>query len=86
MALVFKEFGFPVDRIWNFRGARAENSMEGGHHIDLKECVRISLVDCGVPADNIQVSDIDTYIDDRFYSARREGPQTGRNINAVKMV
>ena len=60
--------------------------MEGGHHIDLKECVRISLVDCGVTADNIQVSDIDTYIDDRFYSARREGPQTGRNINAVKMV
>lgn len=86
VALVFKESGFPVDRIWNFRGARAENSMEGGHHIDLKECVRISLVDCGVPADNIQVSDIDTYIDDRFYSARREGPQTGRNINAVKMV
>ena len=86
VALVFKESGFPVDRIWAFRGARAENSMEGGHHIDLKECVRISLVDCGVPADNIQVSDIDTYIDDRFYSARREGPQTGRNINAVKMV
>lgn len=86
VALVFKESGFPVDRIWAFRGARAENSMEGGHHIDLKECVRISLVDCGVPADNIQVSDIDTYIDDRFYSARREGIQTGRNINAIKMV
>ena len=43
-------------------------------------------VDCGVTADNIQVSDIDAYIEDRFYSARREGPQTGRNIYAVKMV
>lgn len=86
VALVFKESGFPVDRIWNFRGARAEDSMEGGHHIDLKECVRISLLDCGVPEENIQVSDVDTYIDDRFYSARREGTQTGRNINAVKMV
>ena len=86
VALVFKESGFPVDRIWAFRGARAENSMEGGHHIDLKECVRISLIDCGIPENNIQVSDIDTYIDDRLYSARREGPQTGRNINAIKMI
>ena len=82
VALVFKESGFPVDRIWAFRGARAENSMEGGHHIDLKECVRISLIDCGIPENNIQ----DTYIDDRLYSARREGPQTGRNINAIRMI
>ena len=37
VALTFKESGFPIDRIWSFRGARKEGTMEGGHHLDLKE-------------------------------------------------
>ena len=86
VALVFKESGFPIDRVWSFRGARKEGSMEGGHHIDLKECVRYSLTECGVPKKNIIVSDIDTYTDLRFYSARREGISCGRNINAIMLI
>ena len=86
VALVFKESGFPIDRVWSFRGARKEGTMEGGHHIDLKECVRYSLTECGVPEKNITVSDIDTYTDDRFYSARREGISCGRNINAIMLI
>ena len=60
--------------------------MEGGHHLDLKECVRLSLVECGVAEENISVSDIDTYTDARFYSARREGISCGRNINAIMLI
>lgn len=86
VALTFKKSGFPVDKIWSFRGARKEGSMEGGHHIDLKECVRCSLAECGVPQSNITVSDIDTYKDIRYYSARREGASCGRNINAIMLI
>ena len=86
VALTFKESGFPIERIWSFRGARQEGSMKGGHHIDLKECVRYSLTECGVPEKNITVSAIDTYTDDRFYSARREGISCGRNINAIMLI
>lgn len=85
-ALVFKESGFPIDRVWSFCGARKEGTMEGVHHIDLKECVRFSLTECGVPQGNITVSDIDTYTDKRFYSARREGASCGRNINAIILI
>ena len=86
VALTFKESGFPIDRVWSFRGARKEGTMEGGHHLDLKECVRHSLIECGVAGGNISVSDIDTYIDERFYSARRDGSSCGRNINAIMLV
>ena len=86
VALTFKESGFPIEKIWSFRGARKEGSIEGGHHIDLKECVRYSLTECGVPEKNITGSDIDTYTDDRFYSARREGISCGRNINAIILI
>ena len=86
VALTFKESGFPIDRIWSFRGARKEGTMEGGHHLDLKECVRHSLVECGVAEGNICVSDIDTYTEVRFYSARREGISCGRNINAIMLI
>ena len=30
VALTFKESGFPIERIWSFRGARQEGSMKGG--------------------------------------------------------
>ena len=86
VALIFKNSGFPVDNIWDFRGLRVDGSMEGGHHIDLKECVRNSLIECGVLSSNIEVSKVDTYTDKRFYSARREGKQTGRNINAIRLL
>ena len=86
VALTFKESGFPIDRVWSFRGARKDGSMEGGHHLDLKECVRCSLIECGVAKGNISLSDIDTYTDGRFYSARREGISCGRNINAIMLI
>ncbi len=52
-------------------------------HIDLKECNRLQLVEAGVPDVNIMVSDIDTMTDGRFYSARREGAETGRMLSGI---
>lgn len=86
VALKFKESGFPIDQLWSFRGVRKEGSMKGGHHIDLKECVRYSLTECGLSEKDIIVSDIDTYTDYRFYSARREGISCGKNINAIMLI
>lgn len=44
-------------------------------HIDLKEINRQQLIAAGITEENISVSDIDTFTDYRFFSARRE--QTG---------
>lgn len=50
--------------------------MHGGNgvkpHIDLKKINRDQLVTAGVKSENITVSGIDTYTDERFFSARRE--------------
>lgn len=86
VAQLFKASGFPVDKIWSFRGPRTEGSLEGGHHIDLFEVCRITLLECGVPESNIQVCGICTYNDTDFFSARREGADCGRNINAITLL
>ena len=86
VAAVFKVAGFPMDRIWKFMGPKGKKPMEGGHHINLPEACRWTLLEAGVPEESILVSGIDTYIDPSFYSARREGIECGRNINAIKIL
>ena len=86
VAQLFKDSGFPMERIWSFRGPRTEGSLEGGHHIDLTEAVRLTLIEAGISEDNIQTAGICTYSDPRFYSARREGRQCGRIINSIRLV
>ena len=85
VAAVFKDAGFPMDRIWQFMGSKGKKPMEGGHHINLPEACRWTLLEAGVPEESILVSGIDTYIDPSFYSARREGIECGRNINAIML-
>ena len=85
VAAVFKDAGFPMDRIWQFMGPKGKKPMEGGHHINLPEACRWTLLEAGVPEENIQVCGIDTYRDLSFYSARREGIKCGRNINAIRL-
>ena len=80
---MFKDAGFPMDRILKYMGSQGKKPMEGGHHIDLPEACRWTLSEAGVPEENIQVCGIDTYLDPSFYSARREGTKCGRNINAI---
>ncbi len=86
VAAVFKDAGFPMDRIWQFMGPKGKKPMEGGHHIDLPEACQWTLLEAGVPEENIQICGIDTYRDPSFYSARREGIECGRNINAIKIL
>ena len=82
----FKESGFPLDLIWNWDGSPVKGTMQGGHHIDLKTANKWLLEQAGVLSKNIQVCDICTYDDERFFSARREGYECGRNINAIRLI
>lgn len=81
---IFKDNGFPIDQIYSWDGPRQEN-MLGGHHIDLFEANRFLLLEAGLKAENIHVSGLCTYSDERFFSARREGEQCGRNINSIML-
>ena len=60
--------------------------MKGGHHLDLIEENKILLLECGIKPENILLSGICTYEDERFFSARREGSECGRIINAIKLL
>ena len=82
---IFRDNCFPMERIWRWDGSPQYGSMKGGHHIDLKAANRWLLEQAGIPAASILVSEIDTYTDVRFFSARREGQQCGRNINAIRI-
>ena len=82
----FRDAGFPMPVIWSFRGPGDGRPMSGGHHIDLFKANRWILEGSGVRPENIRVHDIDTYLDASFYSARREGVQCGRNINAIRLI
>lgn len=52
-------------------------------HLDIKECNRMQLLAMGVKPENIEVSPLDTMTDERFFSARREGAQTGRMLSGI---
>ena len=87
VALKFKEAGFDIDSLWAFRGPKTGNGMEGGHHIDLKEACRQTLVEYGLKNENIQITGLCTYDDnDLLYSARKKGIECGRNITYIKLL
>ena len=87
VALKFKEAGFDINSLWSFRGPKIGNGMEGGHHIDLKEACRQTLVEYGLKNENIQITGLCTYDDnDLLYSARKEGIECGRNITYIKIL
>lgn len=82
----FKDAGFPMSLVWSFQGPGDGSPMSGGHHIDLWKANKWLLEQAGVPSGNIQIAGIDTYTTGAFFSARREGIQCGRIINAVKLI
>jgi len=56
----------------------------GKHHIDLWEANRQQLLDFGVPASQIELAGICTYIHhDQFFSARRLGIKSGRILSGI---
>lgn len=82
----FKDTGFSLDGIYSWNGGKINGDMSTGHHIDLAEANRRSLVEYGVILDNIQVSGICTYEDESLYSARREGGECGRNVTSIMLL
>lgn len=82
----FKATGFPMDEIWSFRGPGDGMPMSGGHHIDLFKANRWLLEQVGVKESNIQICGIDTYTDEAYFSARREGYECGRTVSAIKLI
>ena len=81
----FEAAGFPMEMISSFRGDGDGSPMSGGWHIDLFEANRWLLLEAGLQKQNILVKGIDTYTDPTWYSARREGPACGRNINSIRL-
>lgn len=70
----FDEAGFPMEKIARrypvMNGKGGEDGMKW--HLDIKESNRLLLAETGIPEAAIMVSSIDTYTDERFFSARRE--------------
>lgn len=53
-------------------------------HVDLPMCNRLQLMEAGIPADHIQMTNICTYQQyDRYFSARRLGIQSGRIYTGI---
>ena len=82
----FKAAGFAMDDIWSDCGQGDGTPMSGGHHIDLWRANRWLLENAGVQAGNIHVCGIDTFTDETFFSARREGTKCGRIINSIRLL
>ena len=82
----FHEARFPMEQIHSFRGPRIPDSMQGGHHIDLWQANRWLLTESGLQDVNIYIAGLCTYtLNDRFYSARREGIRCPRIISAIRI-
>lgn len=74
----FEESGFDMSAI------SIKKKETGKYHIDLWEANRIELLDAGVPAEQIEVAGICTYIHhDEFFSARRLGIDSGRILSGI---
>lgn len=83
---LFKEAGFPIERLWQWMGRPEDGNMKGGHHLNLADANRWLLEESGVKPENIFDCGICTYDDVRFFSARREGFDCGRIINSIKLI
>ena len=81
-----KNDDIPMANIRSFQGKGDGSPMSGGHHIDLWKANRWLLEKAGVKPENIQISGIDTFTDNSFFSARREGVQCGRIINSIMLI
>ena len=81
----FRLAGFPISEIVFDAGNKIPGTMIGGLHIDLWKANRIILEEAGIMPENIFISGIDTYNNTEFFSARREGTECGRIINAIRL-
>ena len=82
--VAFANEGFAMETI--SRRYPVANGIGEKWHIDLPECNRQQLLAAGVPANQINVSPVDTYEQhDLFFSARRLGINSGRIFTGILM-
>jgi polyphenol oxidase len=56
-------------------------------YFDLWEANKTVLLECGVPEENIEVMGLCSFEHaDLFYSARRDGTDTGRMVSAIRLI
>lgn len=86
----FREADFPMDKIAQRYpvSASIEDRKTSGDlmrwHLDLPECNRLQLIDCGLEKEQIQLSGICTYDRcDEYFSARRLGINSGRIFSGI---
>ena len=86
----FREADFPMDKIAQRYPVsasiedrkRSDDLMRW--HLDLPECNRLQLIDCGLEKEQIQLSGICTYDRcDEYFSARRLGINSGRIFSGI---
>jgi len=59
----------------------------GKYHFDLWEANRLILLDCGLLSENIEVLAECSFLEDgKYFSARREGEQTGRMVSGIMLL
>lgn len=76
----FRNKGYDMPRISQW------NNETGKHHLDLWEANRMQLLEFGIPAEQIQVAGICTYIHhNEFFSARRLGIKSGRILSGIML-
>jgi len=77
---VFRNQGCNMQRISEW------NNETGKYHLDLWEANRMQLLEFGIPAEQVQVAGICTYIHhDEFFSARRLGIKSGRILSGIML-
>lgn len=76
----FSDAGFDMRRI----SVRKPDT--GKWHLDLWEANRMQLLERGVPAENIELSGMCTYLNnEQFFSARRLGIKSGRILSGIML-
>ena len=66
---------------------RIARNIGGRWHLDLWEANRLQLLSSGVPLGNIELAGICTYTEnDTFFSARRQGINSGRILSGIMLV
>lgn len=82
----FRQAGFDMQHIAKRFPASSETTKEKWH-IDLWECNRHQLIECGIPDKHIRLSGICTYQQcEDFFSARRLGILSGRIYTGVMLL
>lgn len=74
-----------MPRHWR-RAVRESAAPSVGPRLDLREANRLQLLECGVTQAHIEIAEESTYASrERYYSARRDGVQTGRFVAGIML-